>query len=84
MFCLFFFSFDFPGWVITISNTFGTGHFWQYVGLFFPLWIVALIPLRKKFISIFIPEADLRQYLDVEVEDSTTPLTNIASAIYED
>jgi hypothetical protein len=29
------------------------GQFWQYLGIFFPLWIVALIPIRWKHVHYF-------------------------------
>lgn len=54
-------------WVITLASGFGSSQFWQYLGIFFPLWIVALIPIRKRVIPMFIREHELRSHLDTEV-----------------
>eukprot|EP00040_Diaphanoeca_grandis_P044284 m.11882 g.11882 ORF g.11882 m.11882 type:complete len:627 (-) comp9031_c0_seq1:459-2339(-) len=65
-------------WVITISNTFGTSQFWQYIGIFFPLWIVALIPIRKKLLPMLLPEEDLKRFLDAEAHDENTELPSVS------
>ena len=50
-------------------------HFSRYIGIFFPLWIVALIPIRKKLFPMLLPEADLSNHLDCEDENQLeTPL----------
>jgi len=47
----------------------------RYIGIFFPLWIVALIPIRKKLFPMLLPEADLSIHLDCEDENRLeTPL----------
>jgi solute carrier family 4 (anion exchanger) protein 1 len=68
-------------WVITLSSGFGSGQFWQYLGIFFPLWIVALIPIRKKVIPMFIREHELRSYLDTEVSPPAPPAPLLQSPL---